>query len=282
MKALKIFSLLAVILTLVQITAYAHGEDDISSASQTYKPERLAKRLEILSYAIDLYYQEVINIKTALDMQNLKMTSDLSEMQSEDARLVTGLEITKADINQAFRDYKAELDILSLEPDSIEIYENLKFLYNIVLMKAFLPRYDVAKDGGFVFRVFNYQNTQYADELVTRNDALNLFYKDFTLNDKTKTTANLDFRISSLIKIHNEITKKLNRNRDANIFQVYPKKVKAKSLEEEAFIYESIIRGETLKPYKEATTTALPAPEEIKTEQEAVKLETSCSALFAN
>jgi hypothetical protein len=131
----------------------------------------------------------------------------------------------------------------------------------VVLIKAFLPRYDTVK-GGFITRIFTFNTPQFAEELVPRTEALELFYKNFEINDKSNSVLNSDFRVSSFVKMHNSITAKLNRNKESNIYQTYPKHINAQSKAEEAYIYESIIRGETIPS---------PLP----------NLELSCSALFA-
>lgn len=259
------------------IAGYAHAQNNSepNSPSPLSKPESLAKRLEILSFAIDIYYEQMISLKSSLALSGLKITSKHSEMVPEDAKSIIDLENTRTEINEAFKHYKADIDTLS-EPENIEIYENLKFLYDIVLIKAFLPRFDTIKSG-FITRIFTFNTPQFAEEIVPRGDALELFYKNFNLNDDSKAVLNSDFRLSSLIKMHNEITAKLNRNKESNIYQTYPKRIKVKSEAEEAYIYETIIRGENLKPYQEvldeAPVTAAPPPQPTTV---------SCSALFAS
>lgn len=260
MKALKIFLLLTI--STLQITSYAQSTE-FYGAAPISDPERFAKRLEILSYAIDIYYEQMIDLKTALALSGLKTTSHRFDMFPEDAKKLDDLENTRKEISDAFINYKADIDTLSTDPENIEIYENLKFLYNIVLVKAFLPRFDAIKNG-FLIRIFTFNKLQFVQEIIPRGTALELFYKDFSIDDRSKSVLNSDFRLSSLIKIHNEITAKLNLNRESNLYQKYPKHVFAQSSAEEAYIYDVIIKGETLKP----------APERV--------ILFSCSALFAN
>ncbi len=225
MKTLTALTFL--ITLLIQITSYANPQPAVVE-------ENLASQLSALTETIDGYFEAMIALKTKLHQQNLKITD--SNLQLEDAEKLKELAEIRSNIQSALKGYKSEISSLESNPESLEIFEEAKLLYNIALVKAFLPRYKAVKTG-LLMRFISTFQPQYVEEIISRTDAAKLIFTNFDTNE------NLEYRLGKIIETHNEISEELRRAQDANIYQIHPKNLNIRTAEQEAAFYKALVRN---------------------------------------
>jgi hypothetical protein len=273
LKTLKTLSVLT--LLLLHLSSYAQETPSPDPLAQNSIAQDLEYGIKDLSQIIDLYFEQMISVKSTLAISGLKITSPTSKMRPEIVTAINSLEDSKQKIISTLKEFRTAVDSL---PKNSPVYENLKFLYDVTLVKAFLPRYDVARKSIFV-RMFSSIRPQYADELISRAEALDLFFTDFDSNEPTKDALNSSYRVAELIKTHNAITGRINELRDSNLFQTYPKNIKPMDGNQEAQLYKSLIKGEELLASAPSAPTA-PLLEVKKVAEDHFIIVPTCAGLF--
>jgi hypothetical protein len=268
LKTLKYFLVFTLLIS--QTPAFA----DPIEQSTTDQASGLEQNLKQLTEAVDLYYDEMISLKSTLTINGLKITSPISKMDPQVASTLQTLEETRLEIIESIRNFRPQIEAYSRTLD-LASADRIHFLYDLLLVKAFLPRYDTAKINLFT-RLFSSYQPQYVDELIPRAEALNLFFIEFNTYEPT--------RFSEIIKTHNTVTSKINQLRNANLYQVYPKSFKLENGIQEASLYQSLIRGEEFQPSTQASSNSQKeTPSAIvinKVSDTHFSLTLNCSALF--
>ncbi|MES2769230.1 MAG: hypothetical protein V4596_08795 [Bdellovibrionota bacterium] len=215
---------------LIQITSYAATQPAVVE-------QNLASELSALTEAIDGYFENMIALKTKTNLPKLKITDSHLKLEPEDAEKLKKLAEIHSNIQSALRGYESVISSLESDPESLEIFEEAKLLYNIALVKAFLPRYK-AVETGFLIRIISTFQPQYVEEIISRSEAENLIFTNFDTNE------NLKHRLGKIIETHNKISDELRRAQDANIYQIHPKNLNIRTAEQEAAFYNALVRNE--------------------------------------
>lgn len=241
MKALAGLSLLTLVFT---VPSFAQPQESIpfEPAEMIETTTNLEAELKGLSLVIDEYYKDTINLSARLHAQGHKLTSPKNKLSPKLAQEVESLENTRLAISEALKDYRASIDALGALPENSKVFENSKFLFDLALVKAFLPRYEPKPEGatGIVKKLFAPPEPQFAEEILPRTEALNLFYTDFQDSEEL----NRDVRIAEIVKTHNSITSEYNKNRGSALLQTYPKTIKPNV--NESVLYKAIVKGEDI------------------------------------
>lgn len=268
---MKTVSRLAILtLLLIQVTAFAQVTETDTVTENS--PHDIETKLSELSTEIDLYFSDMISLKT----RTLKPTAS-----AENNADLTLLENRRQKIIDSIKAYRSKILELSANSDSLVEYDNAKFLLNIVLIKSYLPRLETAKTGlaGKVKSLVLPVEPQRVSELITRNEANDLFFKEFVSNDTSKNGFDADFRLNSIVQTHNNLATVFNKMNGSQLLQVYPKRTEVSTNLQEAAFYDSIIRGQEFKP-----AVAAPAPgflELNKVSDGVFSLTLTCAGLFA-
>jgi hypothetical protein len=245
----------------------------------TQGANNLEQELTQLSLDIDLYYNQMISVKSTLAINGLTEDSSKSSMGPDVALALETLQDNRLVLIDSIKSYRSQVEELSKNSDSLEYVEKVKYLFDVALVKAFLPRYDVATVSIFT-RVFSSYQPQFVEELISRTEALNLFFAEFDTNEQTKDALSANFRFSELTKTYNSIAKTINTFRNANIYQVYSKNIKPTDGLHEASLYQSMIKGEE---FSTAPVTANPETSKFtlsKVADDHFTLTLTCSGLF--
>lgn len=246
MKAVKALTILTFFIAIFAMKTPAFAQESAPS---------LDGELSALEQTIDLYFEQMIALKTHLALNKQKITSQF--LSSDDAGQVRFLNETQKNIIDALVNYRVKIEGMAENPEALEAFEKAKLQYNIIVVKSLLPRYEVVKTK-FMTKLFVKMEPQFAEALVSREDALKLFFTQFETNEPTKDALNLNYRSSEILKVHNAITHRNNQLKESNIYQVYSSP-KITTGAQESELYLSLIKGVEFKPNSESTPTP-PAP----------------------
>ena len=268
MKA--VIALIFLTILLIQISVFAQSEE--SPASE----RNMLEELSSLSQLIDLYFDEMIALKAKLSASNQKITSP--NLSPEDAEKARYLQESRENIYDILKIYNAEIVAeLGSSPETLEAFETAKLQYNIAVIKAIMPRFETPK-ASLLTRMLTTLPAQYVEEILPRAEALNLIFTQFESNEPSKDAMNLQFRLNEMIKTHNKLAEKLNQQKEAKIYQIYPLNSKVTTATQEAALYEALVKSSEFQPAKAAPSPSLLTT--TKTGIDTYTITTTCSGLF--
>lgn len=195
----------------------------------------LETELRQLNELVDFYFKNTLLVAAKLASHGLKLTSPTSKMPEELAQEMETLNKTREAILEAFQLYRNEIEELAKINDTRAL-DNSKFLYDLALVKSFLPRYETPKAEGIISKIFASHEPRHVDELIKREEGLKLFYTDFKVFNAE--------RAQQIAQVYNSIVSAINENMGNIIYQTYTKASKISDIPSEIQFYTSIIRGE--------------------------------------
>jgi hypothetical protein len=268
-KLKAVVALIFLMTLLVKISAFAQEANAMIQ-------DKLVSDTKELTEMIDLYFEEMIAFETRLKNTTTQTPEDIAKRQL--------LEETRLTIIDVLKEIRTPIAEIANNPESLEVSENLKLQYNIALIKASLPRFETVK-ASILLKVFGTVQPQYVPEIITRTEASQLIFTEFTTNKATRDGMNLDYRLSEMVKTHNAIASQVNAAKNANIHHIYSYS-KISTAAQEGALYQAIARGAQYQaPLAKANANPPEeAPSTLKTTGEGndfYRMITTCFGLFA-
>ncbi len=235
MKTAIFFILLSLGTLLTASPAYSQSLTSIDQVSN------LESDLEELNELIEKHFQTALTLSEKLAKFGLTLSSaSKAKMPAPLAQEVETYQNTRLSILDAIAQYRLNIDRLPTQTE-ISTVENSKFLFNLALIRALLPRLDLPQQEGLINKLLGYKELRYVDALITREYALEQLYTDFKEASPE--------RALKAITLYNRLADTFNSNKGSKILPTYSKDIKVSSVVMEGSLYTAIARGEELNKH---------------------------------